>query len=75
MKEASGCGDFEPGIRSTPGCSSPGRGLLHRPIAGVDVRGDGNLRAYRGGLRREELDPTDHGPRSMRCGRLCGRER
>jgi hypothetical protein len=37
-----------------------GRGLLHRPVAGVDVRGDGTFMPYRGGVRREELDPTDY---------------
>jgi hypothetical protein len=37
-----------------------GRGLLHRPVAGVDVKGDGTFVPYRGGLRREELDPSGH---------------
>ncbi len=37
-----------------------GRGLLHKPVAGVDVRGDGTFVPYRGGLRREELDPSGH---------------
>jgi hypothetical protein len=37
-----------------------GRGLLRRPVAGVDVRGDGAFVPYRGGLRREELDPSGH---------------
>jgi hypothetical protein len=37
-----------------------GRGLLHRPVAGIDVRGDGTFVPYRGGLRREELDPSGH---------------
>ena len=35
-----------------------GRGLLRKPVAGVDVRGDGTFVPYRGGVRREELDPT-----------------
>jgi hypothetical protein len=37
-----------------------GGGLLGGPVAGVDVRGDGTFVPYRGGLRREELDPTDY---------------
>jgi hypothetical protein len=35
-------------------------GVLRRRVAGVDVRGNGELVPYRGGLRREELDPTHH---------------
>jgi len=30
-----------------------------RVVAGVDVRGDGTFVPFRGGTRREELDPTD----------------
>jgi hypothetical protein len=37
-----------------------GRGLLHKPVAGIDVRGDGTFVPYKGGVRREELDPTNH---------------
>jgi hypothetical protein len=37
-----------------------GRGLLRKPTAGVDVRGDGTFMPYRGGVGREELDPSDH---------------
>lgn len=33
---------------------------LRKPIAGIDVRGDGTFMPYRGGVRREELDPTDY---------------
>lgn len=36
------------------------RGLLRKPVAGVDVRGNGELVPYRGAVRREELDPTHH---------------
>ena len=37
-----------------------GRGLLRKPVAGIDVRGDGTFVPYRGGLQREELDSSDH---------------
>jgi hypothetical protein len=37
-----------------------GSGLLRKPTAGVDVRGDGTFMPYRGGVGREELDPTHH---------------
>ena len=33
---------------------------MRRRIAGVDVRGDGQFVPYRGGVGREELDPTHH---------------
>jgi hypothetical protein len=37
-----------------------GRGLLRKPAAGIDVRGDGTFMPFRGGVRREELDPSGH---------------
>lgn len=33
---------------------------LRGPVAGIDVRGNGAFVPYRGGLRREELDPSGH---------------
>lgn len=36
-----------------------GRGLFRKPVAGIDVRGDGTFVPYRGGVGREELDPSD----------------
>ena len=40
---------------------STGGGLLRKKnVAGVDVRGDGTFMPFRGGLRREELDPSNH---------------
>ena len=35
------------------------QGLLRRPRAGIDVRGDGSFVPYRGGIRREELDAAN----------------
>jgi hypothetical protein len=37
-----------------------GKGLLRKPVAGVDVRGDGTFVPFSGGVRREELDPSRH---------------
>jgi hypothetical protein len=37
-----------------------GSGLLRRPVAGIDVRSDGTFVPFRGGVGREELDPSDH---------------
>jgi hypothetical protein len=34
------------------------KGWLRKPVAGIDVRGDGTFMPYRGGVRREELDPS-----------------
>ncbi len=35
-------------------------GFLRKTVAGIDVRADGTFVPYRGGLRREELDPSGH---------------
>jgi hypothetical protein len=34
--------------------------LLRKPVAGVDLRGNGAFTPFSGRIRREELDPTDH---------------
>jgi hypothetical protein len=52
--------DFEPGDQVRARLQIAGRGLVRRPVAGVDVRGDGAFVPFRGGVRREELDPTDY---------------
>lgn len=52
--------DFEPRDQVHARLQLSGRGLVRKPTAGVDVRGDGTFVPYRGGLRREELDPTHH---------------
>lgn len=53
--------DFEPGDQVRARLQLSGRGLLRKPVAGIDVRGDGTFMPYRGGVGREELDPSDHG--------------
>jgi hypothetical protein len=52
--------DFGPRQQVHARLQLSGKGLLRKPVAGVDVRGDGTFMPYRGGLRREELDPSDH---------------
>jgi hypothetical protein len=52
--------DFGPEDQVHARLQLSGRGLLRKPVAGVDVRGDGEFVPYRGGLSREELDPSGH---------------
>jgi hypothetical protein len=52
--------DYEPGDQVNARLQLTGPGLLRRPVAGVDVRGDGTFVAFSGGVGRQELDPTDH---------------
>jgi hypothetical protein len=51
---------FEPKDQVTARLELSRRGFLRKQAAGVDVRGDGTFLPYRGGVRREELDPSDH---------------
>lgn len=50
--------DFEPRDQVHARLQLSGRGLLRKPVAGVDLRGDGTFVPYRGRLGREELDPS-----------------
>jgi hypothetical protein len=50
--------DFTPDEQVQARLQLTGKGLLRKPTAGVDVRGDGAFVPYRGGVAREELDPT-----------------
>lgn len=61
LKEVSVLRDFAPGdqVRARLQLSAEGR-RWRKPVAGVDVRGDGSFMPFRGGMRREELDPTDY---------------
>jgi hypothetical protein len=52
--------DFEPADQVHARLQLSGRGLLRKPVAGVDVRGDGSFVPFSGGVAREELDPTNH---------------
>ncbi len=35
-----------------------GKGWLRKPVAGIDVRGDGTFMPFYGGVTREELEPS-----------------
>jgi len=59
-KTASMIREFKPEDQVHARLELSGRGLLRKPVAGVDVRGDGAFMPYRGGLGREELDPSGH---------------
>lgn len=51
---------YEPEDQVTARLELSHGGLLRKRVAGIDVRGDGTFVPYRGGLRREELDPSGH---------------
>jgi hypothetical protein len=51
--------EFGPGDQVRARLQLRGGRWSRRAVAGVDVRGDGTLMPFRGGTRREELDPTD----------------
>jgi hypothetical protein len=59
-RKVSSLRDFGPEDQVQARLQLKGRGLLRKPVAGVDVRGDGTFMPYRGGVGREELDPTAH---------------
>lgn len=52
--------DYEPKDQVQARLQLRGRRLLRKPTAGIDVRGDGTFVPYRGGVGREELDPSRH---------------
>jgi hypothetical protein len=60
LPRASMLQDFEPRQQVQARLQLAGKGLLRKPTAGVDVRGDGTFVPFRGGVAREELDPTDY---------------
>jgi hypothetical protein len=50
---------FGPGDQVQARLQLSGRGFLRKPVAGVDVRGDGTFVPFRGGVGRRELDPSE----------------
>ncbi|HEX2707677.1 MAG TPA: hypothetical protein VHM66_06670 [Solirubrobacterales bacterium] len=60
VKAVSSLRDYGPGDQVHARLQLTGRGLFRKPVAGVDVRGDGTFMPFRGGVGREELDPTYH---------------
>jgi hypothetical protein len=59
-KGVSALRDFAPGDQVRARLQLSGRGFLRKPVAGIDVRGDGTFMPYRGGVRREALDPSGY---------------
>ncbi len=60
VKGVSSLRDFGPEQQVHARLQIAGKGLLRKPVAGIDVRGDGTFMPYRGGVTREELDPTGY---------------
>ena len=52
--------DYDPGDQVQARLQISTGGLFRKSVAGVDVRGDGTFVPFRGGVVREELDPTHH---------------
>jgi hypothetical protein len=52
--------DFEPGDQVHARLQLSGGRLFRKSVAGVDVRGDGTFVPFKGGVAREELDPSSH---------------
>ena len=60
VKSASMLREFAPADQVQARLQLKERGLFGKPTAGVDVRGDGTFMPYRGGVGRQELDPSGH---------------
>ena len=57
---ASLLGTYSPADQVQARLQLTGRGIFNKPVAGIDIRGDGTFVPYRGGVGREELDPSGH---------------
>lgn len=60
LRETSAIRTYKPEDQVRARLQLTGKGRLRKPAAGVDVRGDGAFVPYRGGMVREELDPSSH---------------
>jgi len=60
VKPASMLREFAPADQVHARLQISGGRWPRKAVAGVDVRGDGTFVPFRGGVRREELDPTDY---------------
>lgn len=60
MRAVQSLRDFEPRDQVHARLQLSCGGLLRKSVAGVDVRGDGTFVPFKGGVAREELDPTHH---------------
>jgi hypothetical protein len=56
-KTASLLKTYGPGEQVRARLQLTGRGLLRKPVAGIDVRGDGSFVPFRGSMGREEIEP------------------
>jgi hypothetical protein len=60
LRPVSSLRDFAPGAQVAARLEVSTGGFLRKKVAGVDVRGDGTFVPFRGGVVREELDPTEY---------------
>jgi len=60
VKAVSALRDFGPEDQVHARLQLSSGGWLRKRVAGIDIRGNGAFMPYRGGVGREELDPTNH---------------
>jgi hypothetical protein len=60
VKPVAGFKDYEPRELVQARLQLSRGNLLRKQVAGIDVRGNGEFVPYRGGVGREELDPSGH---------------
>jgi hypothetical protein len=57
LEEVTSLRDFAPADQVHARLEISGRGLVRPPTAGIDLRGDGSVVPYSGGIKRQELTP------------------